>query len=204
MLFRSSVFIGIGSQAEYGPINEPINEKTNVDPQSGYGIAKYASGKLAKLYCDQLNIRFNWIRILSVYSSKDSEYALIPYLIHSMLSGISPELTPCEQYWDYIYSKDVAKALYLVGLKGVNGKTYPLGSGECRMLKDYVKEIHSLINPDIPLKFGSKAYYPHQPMYLHADISELVKDTGFQPDYSFKEGIIEILKEIKKDNVNKT
>ena len=45
------------------------------------------------------------------------------------------------------------------------------------------------IQPGLLLKLGAKPYAPKQVMYLCADISELRKDTGFEPQYSFEEGI---------------
>jgi len=42
-------FIGAGSQAEYGIATEPLRPETPVNPESGYGIAKYAAGKLSRL-----------------------------------------------------------------------------------------------------------------------------------------------------------
>jgi nucleoside-diphosphate-sugar epimerase len=35
--------------------------------------------------------------------------------------------------------------------------------------------------------------YPHQPMYLCADISELTSDTGWKLEISFEEGVRRIL-----------
>ena len=45
----------------------------------------------------------------------------------------------------------------------------------------------------IEIRFGAKPYYPHQPMYLVADIGELTADTGFVPEIPFADGIRKIL-----------
>ncbi len=193
----STSFIGVGSQAEYGIKNEKLNSSTPIDPQSGYGVAKYAAGKLCKILCEQLGMRFNWARILSTYGVYDAEHTLIMYLINTLLDGNIPELTKCEQKWDYIYSKDVATALLSIGSRGKNGKTYCVGSGECRELKDYVIELKNIVNPGSEIRFGARPYYAHQPMMLSADISELREDTGFVPAYTFAKGIQEILDHIK-------
>ena len=197
----AETFVGAGSQAEYGLVSEPINGDTTVDPISGYGIAKYAGGKMGKLLCDQLGMRFNWARILSVYGIKDSEKTLISYVINTLLKGETPELTPCEQLWDYIYSKDAADAFLSIGLNGKNGRTYTIGSGNGRPLKDYVEDIKNLIDENAKIDYGSKDYYPHQPMYLKADIRQLTEDTGFTPRYSFKEGVKEILDSKKESDI---
>lgn len=184
-----SVFIGAGSQAEYGVQKVPLTPGLAVNPESGYGIAKYTAGKFAGMLCKQLGIRFNWLRILSVYGKNDGENTLISYVIRELKAGRSPELTKCEQTWDYLHCDDVARAFLAVAEKGVDGKTYPLGSGKGRMLSEYVKDIQNAINPTIEIDFGKKTYYPHQPMYLVADISELTTDTGWKPEIEFEKGI---------------
>lgn len=185
----SSAFVGAGSQAEYGHVECKLRGDTPANPKSGYGIAKYAAGKLSELLCRQKGMRFCWARILSVYGEKDAPYTLIMYLIRTIAEGKSPELTKCEQIWDYIYSYDAAAALFAIGLNGKDGKTYCIGSGACRPLKEFVTDVRDAINPVVELRFGAKEYYPHQAMLLCADISELTADTGFVPKYGFKEGI---------------
>ena len=184
-----SVFIGAGSQAEYGPVTVPLTPETPVNPQSGYGIAKYTAGRLSALLCTQLDIRHNWLRILSVYGPNDAPYTLISYVINELQNGQSPELTKCEQVWDYLYADDAAQAILAVAQKGIHGKTYPLGSGTACKLSEYVNIIRDYVNPDIAIRFGAKEYYPHQPMFLQADITELTKDTGWKPEVSFLEGV---------------
>ena len=71
----------------------------------------------------------------------------------------------------------------------VDGKTYPLGSGHGRKLSEYLEELRSAINPSVLLGFGKKEYYPHQPMHLVADVSELEKDTGWKTEVGFLEGL---------------
>ncbi|MGN1235751.1 MAG: NAD-dependent epimerase/dehydratase family protein [Christensenellaceae bacterium] len=184
-----SCFVGAGSQAEYGRQDAPLSSATCARPESGYGIAKYAAGKLSFLACDQLGMRHCWTRILSVFGKGDAPTTLISYLARSFQAGVAPELTKCEQIWDYIDSRDAARALLLIGEKGVHGKTYPIGSGRGRPLSEYVKEMRDILSPTTEIRFGAKEYYPHQPMFLVADIGELAADTGFAPKYDFGQGI---------------
>jgi nucleoside-diphosphate-sugar epimerase len=187
------VFVGAGSQAEYGIVSTPLKPDTPTNPQSGYGIAKYAAGKLGRLLCSQLGIRHNWMRVLSVFGPFDSSNTLIMYAINELRSGHSPELTKCEQIWDYLYCDDAARAFLAVGDKGINGKTYPLGSGNKKRLSEYLESLKDVVNSKGILQFGIKEYYPHQPMFLCADISELTADTGWEPEILFEEGIKRII-----------
>lgn len=184
-----SVFVGAGSQAEYGVQSVDLNPDLPVKPESGYGIAKYAAGKLSAILCKSLGMRQNWVRILSVYGPNDGENTLVSYVIRELKAGRSPELTKCEQVWDYLYADDAADAILAIVEKGKCGKAYPLGSGNGRRLSDFIEEIRCVINPSVPVKYGAKDYYPHQPMFLVADIGDLIADTGWTPTYSFIEGI---------------
>ena len=132
-----------------------------------------------------------------MYGELDANHTMMMYLIRTLLDGKVPELTACEQTWDYIYADDAAGALLAIGLRGVNGKTYCIGSGNCRKMKDYVKTVRELVNPDIELEFGSKEYYPHQVMMLCADTSDLEKDTDFKPRFSFEEGVMRVVSHIR-------
>lgn len=191
--FGCRVFVGAGSQAEYGTVGTVLKPDTPVNPLSGYGIAKYSAGKLSGLLCSQLGIRHNWVRILSVYGTLDSPQTLIMYAINSLLKGVKPSFTKCEQIWDYINEYDAAAALYSIGVKGVDQRVYPLGSGSKRKLFLYLQEIRDIIAPGIQLGFGEKDYYPNQPMYLCADISSITADTGWVPCVGFEEGVRRIV-----------
>ena len=192
------LFIGAGSQAEYGSFNGLLSFDTPVNPESGYGVAKLCAGQMSRIKCRQLGIKHIWTRILSVYGPYDGENTLISLCLRDFPKGISPEFTPAEQIWDYLYSSDCANALYLIALNGKNGQIYTIGSGQKRVLKDYIEEIKNIINPELKLKIGSIPYSENQIMHLCADISELTKDTGWVPQVSFKEGIEKTIKWIKE------
>lgn len=199
----TSVFVGAGSQAEYGHVTCKLDGKTSTDPESGYGIAKLAAGKLSRILCKQIGIRFNWTRILSVYGEMDAEHTLIMYLVKTILAGETPQLTKCEQTWDYIYSDDAASALLAIGIKGKEDKIYCIGSGDHRPLSEYVRIVRDTIDPKVDLGFGAREYYPHQAMILCADISDLAEDTGFKPMYSFEDGMSRTVEYIRSQNNTK-
>lgn len=186
-------FIFAGSQAEYGLSDKPLNRETPIKPFTAYGVSKFAAGKLAEMLCRSLGLTFVWTRILSVYGINDGANTLISYVIDSCKKNRPPVLTACEQIWDYLYSDDAARALKLLGQCSTEG-VYVLGSGTALKLKTYVETIYRLMKPNFPLTFGGKAYSENQIMYLQADISDLQRDTGFQPLVSFEEGISRMIR----------
>lgn len=186
-------FVGAGSQAEYGRVDGILKADTPAFPESGYGITKLCAGQLTRLLADQLGIRHEWVRILSIYGPYDGSHTLISSAIRCMLAGEYTSFTPGEQIWDYLYNKDAARAMLLAGERGKDKAVYPIGSGKAYPLKDYIREIAEIIGYEKKLGFGKRPYNDKQVMYLQADISQLQKDTGFTPHYSFMEGIRETI-----------
>ena len=183
------VFVNAGSQAEYGFTSEKLRGDMPCNPESGYGIAKFAAGRMVRLTAARLGIRYCHTRILSTYGKGMDDGTLIVYLIRNLLAGEKPSLTKCEQLWDFLYVQDTARAMLAVAEKGIDGKTYPIGSGIAKPLREYVETVRDIMDSSVELGFGEKDYYPHQPMFLCADIDELREDTGFEPSVVFEDGI---------------
>ena len=114
--------------------------------------------------------------------------------IQTLLHGEKPKLTAGEQLWDYLYTDDAAEALYHMALYGKNGAVYPLGSGQAYPLRSYVEALRDAIDPAMALGIGEIPYGPRQVMRLQADISDLQRDTGFEPKVPFEMGIRETIR----------
>lgn len=190
---KCKTFIFAGSQAEYGRVNKPITPETPTFPETEYGKAKLQAGKECSKWCNQFQIKYIRTRIFSVYGPFDGENTMIASTIKKLQSDIIPELTGCEQQWDYLYSKDAANAMYLLAEKGFHDATYCIGSGQVFPLRYYVEMIQNVTGSSTPLKIGAIPYAENQVMYLCADITTLTRDTGFIPQYSFQEGILEMI-----------
>lgn len=183
------VFVGAGSQAEYGRVEGLLRPDTPCFPENGYGMAKLCAGQMSCVECEKLGIDHIWTRILSVYGPGDGAGSMISSVIRQLLAGERPALTAGVQMWDYLYSEDAAKAFHLLAESGVSGKIYPLGGGKALPLKDYIEELRDAIDPALPLGLGEIPYGPLQVMHLEADITALQADTGYTPDTCFVNGI---------------
>lgn len=194
------VFIGAGSQAEYGRVEGVLRPDTPCSPENGYGMAKLCAGQMSRVECTKLGIAHVWPRILSIYGPHDSEATMISGTIRKLLQGEKPALTAGIQKWDYLYSVDAAEAFYRMAAAGKNGAVYPLGSGTAVPLKEYIMTIRDKIDPSLPLGLGEIPYGPLQVMHLQADISALAKDTGFRPQTGFNIGIQETINWVRAQN----
>lgn len=194
------VFVGAGSQAEYGILPDGVARiDSAVSPMEAYGVAKYSACRLSAIHCSQLGIRHCWGRIFSIYGEHDREITLVMYTIFCLLRGETPKFTPCEQIRDYIYSGDCAEALWRMAVSGTDGAAYPLGGGAPRPLKKYIEEIRLQINPAAEMGYGLLPYPAGMALRASADMEPLRRDTGYQPETSFGEGIRAILRSIELD-----
>lgn len=193
-------FIGAGSQAEYGPMDvEKISQDSPVRPTTPYGAAKLAAGQLAMMLCRELSMECIWPRIFSVYGIYEKETTMVASGLRKMLAGEKTEFTPAEQRWDYLYSKDAGKAYYLIGEKGKAGSIYCVGSGQAAPLRTYIEKMAELTGTT-ETGIGAKPYPAGAVMNLCADTENLIRDTGFSPEYTFEEGIRETIQWILSQN----
>lgn len=197
-----SVFVGAGSQAEYGRVDGKISPETPAFPENAYGAAKLAAGQLSRIACAKYGIKHVWARILSVYGIGDNDFTITVSSLKKMLAGQTAQFTPAEQMWDFLYCDDAARAFYLMAQRGKDGAVYTLGSGQARPLKEYINIMRSISGTDGDVQIGALPYNDKQVMYLCADISALTDDTGFVPQVSYEEGIKETVKWLKGSDRN--
>lgn len=197
---RCHTFIGAGSQAEYGRTEGKLGADTPTHPDNEYGRGKLMAGIQTRKLCRELSIKHIWLRILSVYGPYDTTTSMVMAAIDTLKKGECPQFTKGEQQWDYLYSKDAAKALLAAGMYGRDGMIYPIGSGKTRRLAEYIDILKNQVDPKGHVSMGAIPYAPCQVMYLCADISKLTEDTGFVPETEFAEGIQKIL-EVERSRI---
>ena len=140
-------------------------------------------------YAHKLGMKHIWTRVLSIYGPNDTDKSMVMSTIQKLRAGITPEFTKAEQMWDYLYSDDAANAFRLLGEKGTDGKVYVIGSGNARMLREYIEDIRDIVSPDAKLEIGKLPYGDNAVMYLCADVYDLEKDCDWKPKTDFKTGI---------------
>ena len=167
-------FIGFGTCVEYGHFEIPTAETLKPHPQNLYGSSKLQLGILLETLCQKLGISFAWVRPFWLFGEKDDPNRLIPYVISHYQKSLTPQLTPGEQLWDYLYIEDAIDALIsLLENSQAIGK-FNLASGQVHSLRTVVEFIYDQMCPTVNVGLGSKPYPQGQIMHLQADISNYV------------------------------
>jgi len=182
---RCRVFIGLGSQAEYGVTDEPLSEDTPVRPDTAYGLAKLCLGQLALKQCELSGVRGVWLRLLAAYGPRDNEGMLIPYVIGCLLRGESPILTAGTQRWDYLYVEDAAEALLAAALHESLAGTFNLAHGEAWTVQRIAAFLRDQLAPGVPLRWNAR-----QSRSLLGSSERFSALTGWQPRTGMEEGLL--------------
>lgn len=185
------VFVGVGSQAEYGRLPAGVRavETMPISPDTNYGRAKAAAAERTRALCRESGMRHVWARVFSVYGEGDRPETMVMSAIATFAAGEDGAFTEGKQLWDYLYAADAAEALVALAGRGHDGKTYNVACGESRPLAEYITAIRDEIDPARRPRLGAIPYPADGPVELLADVSALAADTGFAPRIGFTEGI---------------
>ena len=74
---QAKMFLGSGSQAEYGIVKEVVSEADEAKPTTAYGKMKKQTYDALKEYFANTSVKLYWVRIFSVFGPEDYEGTLI-------------------------------------------------------------------------------------------------------------------------------
>ncbi len=190
VVFTSSRFV-------YGSIDyNPVDENHPFNCLSVYGIHKLAGEKYYRFFHDAHDLDTRSVRITNPFGPrqqmKHSKYGIVNWFIRLALEG-KPLTVFGEglQKRDYIFVKDLAAGIVAVALSPkTNGQVYNLGSGTGTAFIEMVR----LIAEIIPATEIQHIPWPKERSLVEtgdfiADISKIRKDTGWQPQTTFREGL---------------
>lgn len=183
------LFVSAGTVAEYVFSKDVMDVNAKQTPNDIYGASKVATHYFLDVFTRKNKLPFIWCIVPSAFGEGRTDNNIITYTIRTLLRGERPSYGNLEQMWDFLYVKEIAKALYLIGEKGIPGKVYGIGSGVYKPLKEYMTIIRDIINPKLELGIGDKPELSYQTYSSCVNIDDLTKDTGFIPEIQFEEGI---------------
>lgn len=194
-------FVGAGSQAEYGVVHGKAKEEETVPhPFMMYGAAKLATYQMGQVLAKQLGISFVWPRIYSVYGVGDNPGTLVNYVIDSLRKGEVPQLSPCENMWNFMYITDCVRALRMLGENKDTEGIYNVASEDTRPLREFVEEIRDIAAPGAELGFGMKKSDPKRTFWLEPDVGKL-KEMGFINLMIMSDGVAKSILSRRRDSI---
>lgn len=154
-----------------------------------YGICKHMSHCLVDVESRKMGIDYVWMQFSNLYGPYSINGNIVGYTIKELLQGNDAFFGPAQQPYDLLYIEDLAYAAYLLGEKPTRSHCYYLGSGDVRILSDYLKEIGAACGMEDKIKIGAR---PDDGTRYDAnwfDITTLKEDTGYKPRISYLDGL---------------
>lgn len=192
-LLGCDIFIGSGSQAEYGSCIGKISEDYEAKPITEYGKAKLRAYEALKVMAKENSIKFIWARIFSVYGILDYQGTLIMSTLGKMTRNESIQLTQCVQNWDFIYVEDVARAMYLFANISCMDGIYNIASGKSRYLKEFIIDMKEICKSTSELQFGAIPYNSEGVISFEPIVDKLKQNLRWSCEVEFDDGIKKIL-----------
>lgn len=184
--------VGCGSMHEAEALVEMAEDKVVNNLGFMYKSAKTSAHWMGKAKAGNYGIRFFW-PLINTYGEEERSARLVNTIIRKIYRNESPALSAGEQFYDFVHVSDVARALFLIAEKGVDGTNYSIGSGDAKPLKEFLKIVGKVANEingsDIPLGFGKITSNVISLPIETFNVEKLTRDTGFAPKVSFEEGI---------------
>ena len=196
-------FISVGSVSEYG---DRVGILKETDVPLGF-LNNYVKGKIAASEyglkaTKKSNQIFIHIRLFYTYGAGQTHNSLINQLYKAYVRGDDMNLSPCDQFRDYIHIsqaiKGIEKILHLKKSGIIN-----LSGGSMIQLKEFVQIFWNKLgaSPE-KLIFGAHerpSFEQNQPK-AYADLTNLKSLTNWSPSLSIKEGITQTINELQKIN----
>ncbi|MEO0234558.1 MAG: SDR family NAD(P)-dependent oxidoreductase [candidate division WOR-3 bacterium] len=163
---RKIIFSSSGG-AIYGEVDKPATEEYEKNPESCYGISKYAGEFYIKFFSKNYGFEYTILRYGNVYGERQSvkgEAGVVAIFINKMLNNQECTLYGYgKMYRDYVYVKDIVKSNVLSIENGKN-KIYNVGTGKSKSVLDVFESIKKHF-PD----------YKFQPRFEEKRRGEIVK-----------------------------
>lgn len=182
----------------YGQPRElPIAENHPLDPNNPYAFSKWMGEQACHWYATVFGVPVTAIRLFNVYGPGQSNQFIVPRIIEQALDPASEviELMDLMPRRDYLYVADAVAALIACGFPS-GYKVYNVGSGSSYSVQEVVDAVQDAVGCVKPVRVVGEGRRNEIPD-VRADFRALQSDTGWQPDFSLKQGIAEIVKCMK-------
>ncbi|MFB6207860.1 MAG: SDR family NAD(P)-dependent oxidoreductase [Candidatus Nanohaloarchaea archaeon] len=179
----------------YGSVEPPHKEDMGEYPTNLYTASKMSRELYAKVYSEQTDIQFTGLRYFSVYGPHEKakgKYAnVLTQFMWEMMDGEQPVIWgDGTQSRDFTYVKDIARANILAAQRKeeLNGEYFNIGTGRDVSFNDLVEKLKDVTGKDIePEHIEHPRDNPV--MATRADYSRAKEKMGYEPEYSFEEGL---------------
>lgn len=191
-------FVHISSGLAYKDQGRPLLEDDSLDMMHPYGASKAeAEGKLRSVAQDR-QLHLTILRPFSFTGEGDFGTRLFPSLLRSAFEKKPFEMSAGDQVRDHTSVNDIARGVIAAAFAHSEHQpaVFNLGSGDTRTLRELVLSVVNELNIDVDLRFGARAYSPHEQMFMAADITRASRELGWK----LQENVAQAVRELARSS----
>jgi UDP-glucose 4-epimerase len=182
--------------AVYGNAKEEIiDEKTNINPDSIYGVSKYGGELFIRQMLKNSHTKFTIFRVFNTYGPGENLNFQKKGMV-SIYIGFIWKKDPIyvkgslERFRDFTYIDDNVDALIACHSKKITfGEVYNLSSGKKTLVKDLVKIILNAFNLPQDYKVIELPNTPGDSFGFHSNPDKIKKHLGWEPKINLNDGL---------------
>ena len=182
----------------------PIDEKHPKQPQSPYSASKIGADAMAMSFYNSFELPVTIARPFNTYGPRQSARAIIPTIISQIASGMKNiklgDLSPTR---DFNFIKDICSGfIVLAKCDEAIGKEVNIGSGTEISINELAELIINILGVSASVVSDEHRFRPKNSEVerLVCDSSLLSQLTGWKPEITIKEGIVETIEWFKDEN----
>lgn len=183
-------------------IYSPIDEKHPLQAQSPYSASKIAAEKIAESFYKTYGLPVAIIRPFNTYGPRQSTRAIIPTIISQALTKDKIKLGSLSPRRDFNYVKDTVNGFIKIAECDASiGEVINIGSGESVSIGEVKDLIGQILNKELVVETDESRTRPQnsEVMLLKCDNSKAKRLLNWQPSYSLREGLLEVINYMKEN-----
>ena len=197
--------IQISSSEVYGTaLYAPIDEAHPLQAQSPYAASKIGADKLAESFFCAYNLPVVTVRPFNTYGPRQSARAVIPTIVTQALTQNAVHLGNLKAIRDFTYISDTVRGIIgAAEVKGIEGKTFNLGTGQAVSIGEITKKIIELVNRPVKIVVDKDRLRPER-----SEVMRLISNNAlardilkWEPMVSLEQGINQTIEWIS-ENLN--
>lgn len=175
----------------------PMDEEHPIQAQSPYSASKAAADHLGESFYKSFGIPVVTVRPFNAFGPRQSIRAVLPTIITQLLSGAETlKLGRLDTIRDWNYVKDIASAYTAIACADeVVGEEINISNGQGMTIGDAAEKIMHLSERNIEIESDHARLRPDasEVERLIGSCDKLKKLTGWEPAYTFDEGLKETI-----------
>ncbi|AXR61686.1 NAD-dependent epimerase/dehydratase family protein [Leptospira mayottensis] len=186
-------FVFISAYLYGKPEKIPISETHRIAPNNPYALSKHLAEQVCEFYSKFKNMNIKVLRLFNVYGPRQREDFLIPTILKQIKTKKEVRVLDLAPKRDFIYLEDVLNSISSALFPITGFHKFNIGSGVSYSVQEVISIAQEIAHTNLPVLSEFKER-KEEISNVVADISKAKEVLGWEPIWSFRNGLAEILK----------